>query len=963
MISREESMTSREGNMTSEKYGRLKRCLFCGTAAYLTAFSGVTANAQNAEEDGEIEVLEQIVVTGSHIRRNGFDEKTPIQVLDREALKVVGATSVVDVARNLAINVGSELVNDDGALTGSNQFNLRGLGLSSTLTLINGRRGGTSTVADGSGYQFFDVNSVPLAAIRRLEVLTDGASATYGSEAVAGVVNIITRKGMDGAEFTAQHNNAVNNQTVYGFALGGSSDRGAFGIYGNYYTQTGAQRTDFEFIRTRLNTEDPALNAFASGRGSPGTYFLADVDNSGTGLPVITTRDGAQSYADVDCVAAGGLDRDDGRCRLDFSEQRGELTEEDRYQIFAEADYELTDRITTFVEVSFSRNEIQRYQDSSINHANGAVEGGLKYIPGDHPFNFWIEDPDDPTAMIYRGPTIDANGNATWSGNDEELWATGALQAADIASIHRPLGIADGYPGTFQPVQIDHEFFRAVVGFDVTLPYDWNLNMSWMQSINTRSVVNPWSFLAEAYDGVNPDNPSAIGLGIWNPFGTRVASPDLISPKDGVSTAGNTYEDLEYFRIPSVSSAKSEQKVFDAIFSGDLMDLPSGLPISAAFGFQYRSDELSRRSDPFDLRGLARGFGVPPNLDVSFETLSGFGEVLVPLSDNFEIQLSMRHEDFGDSGSTTDPKISARWQATDTLGLRASYGTSFQNPTVFQKGRSQEATIVSDTCKDGANFSITATTEGDENLMPQSSTNINLGVIYQPTRRANFSVDVWQYDYTDLIVGGQSPQAIVDANAANGCGDDPSVLRDASGQILGTLTSASNAGSVLAQGLDFAFSYSFDFIGNSDLQLRSNFTYVNKFEVEQADGTIVDRAGNRNAAVAGFRAMPKLRGNISALWSLDNHSATATVRYVDSVTNDIASQAVNVPKIASWTTFDLQYTYTFEGVLGTDTTAFTFGVLNIFDKDPSDIGGRPGYERTLHDPRGRQLLASVTIGF
>ena len=144
--------------------------------------------------------VEEIVVTGSHIRRTEYQGRAPIQIVDAEAIELIGAAQPVDVIKELTVNSGSQFYNETNDRAGSAQFNIRNLGLGSTLTLINGKRGGIAPVADDTGTDFVDINQFPLAMIERIEVLTNGASATYGSQAVAGVANIITRKGMEGLE-------------------------------------------------------------------------------------------------------------------------------------------------------------------------------------------------------------------------------------------------------------------------------------------------------------------------------------------------------------------------------------------------------------------------------------------------------------------------------------------------------------------------------------------------------------------------------------------------------------------------------------------------------------------------------------------------------------------------------------------------------------------------------------------
>ena len=197
--------------------------------------------------------IEEIVVTGSHIRRTEFEGRAPIQIVDAEAIELIGAQQPVDMLNELTVNSGSEFYNETNNRAGSSQFNIRNLGLGSTLTLINGKRGGIAPVASEAGTDFVDINQFPLAMIERVEVLTDGASATYGSQAVAGVANIITRKGFEGLEISGGYSTAEVDAWNVNLAAGAGHDKGHFNIYATYLENGKTGRTGFDWLDSRLN--------------------------------------------------------------------------------------------------------------------------------------------------------------------------------------------------------------------------------------------------------------------------------------------------------------------------------------------------------------------------------------------------------------------------------------------------------------------------------------------------------------------------------------------------------------------------------------------------------------------------------------------------------------------------------------------------------------------------------------
>ncbi|MGI9261504.1 MAG: TonB-dependent receptor plug domain-containing protein, partial [Woeseiaceae bacterium] len=175
-----------------------------GTTFRATAVATGVAMALSAAPPtlAQEEEIEEVIVTGSHIRRTEYDGRAPIQIVDAQAIELTGAAQPVELLNELTANSGSQFYGETNAGAGVSQFNIRNLGRGSTLTLINGKRAGIAPIADASGTDFVDINQFPLAMIERVEILTNGASATYGSQAVAGVANIITRKGMEGVEIS-----------------------------------------------------------------------------------------------------------------------------------------------------------------------------------------------------------------------------------------------------------------------------------------------------------------------------------------------------------------------------------------------------------------------------------------------------------------------------------------------------------------------------------------------------------------------------------------------------------------------------------------------------------------------------------------------------------------------------------------------------------------------------------------
>ena len=937
---------------------RNKLCHAISCSAMALAGTALMLPAQLLAEEGSIE--EEVVVTGSLIRSTGFNENSPVQLVDREEFTGFAADTVVDIAKNLTVSGGSEFQNETGSLIGTSQFNIRGLGLGSSLTLINGRRGGISAVADGGGNQFFDINQLPLAMIERIDILTDGASATYGSQAVAGVANIITRKGFEGFEVSGKYQSASNSSTTINLAAGGKTDAAEIGLYVTYRANTRNDRTDFDWLRERLDhTGDLSNSRLISSTGSPGSYQLATPDGNGG----FTTSSGS-TVPDPDCLAAGGVLRnaDDSRCRHDFADQVSVIPENSVFQMFSEGSFNVSDNVELFMEGSFSRSRVLRSKGPDL-FDNGLAQGGNVLIPGDHPFNFFIEDPNDSGELFYVGP---------------DAWDNAIHTGAPLRGILRPLGV--DFNGSQFRRDIDIDYWRGVVGADIAIGENWNLNTSFMYAASRRTDEQE---LAEwVADTINDFGASAIdqfGLtgGVWNPFGTSISNPDLISPKDGVSTAGNSDELIRALWRTSRAEAESTQTVVDVVLSGTWGELAGG-EMGFAFGFQNRRESLLDLQDPLSTSGSGGrngNFDIAPTIAGEQAVDSVFAEAQLPISDNFELQLAIRHESFETGLSTTDPKIAGRWQINDSVAVRGSFGSSFQAPSVRQQSTSTQSAFVDDPASISPitgqlecvnrdiSTNVTVRNEGNPDLSPQTADSIALGLVFQPLESMDVSVDYWQFDYTNLITPDEGAQAIIENDCLDdGIANDPRIIRDPGGVVREVTSEFINAGSVETNGLDFAVDYDIDLGDVGELRLGLKATFVNEFEVQLSeDDAPFDAVGSRNF-LNPFRPTPEWRGNLTAGWNQGNHSANLILRYIDSYVNDQDSDDFVVD---SWTTVDAQYTFLMEGLFGDGETTISIGANNLLDEDPPSLGdrNRPGYETTIHDVRGRQAYIRFTQAF
>jgi len=895
-------------------------------------------------------VVEEVVVTGSNIRSNrDFDTPSPIQTLGLEQISDAGAGQVQDLFKNLAVNAGSETSTSQNGRQGVSQFSLRGLGVSGTLTLVNGRRAGVSPVTSDDGFFFTDSNQYPVNMIERIEVLTDGASATYGSEAVSGVVNIITRSNFEGAEFGVEYRNSINDAYLINAAVGSSFDKGHFTTFVNYYaTGDAVARGDVGFIRERDNGGMGQLDtgsSWDSGTGA-GQYNLAVLDTDDeferTGNTVAAPDCGAPNAIGVVNTFVAG-----SNCRYSFINQRALIPEEERLQIFSQFDYQLTNALRVFAEASYSFNEIRDLIGGAV--LRTTTDDGGFLVPGSHPFNYF---------------TSNGDGGIAW---DPMAVAANPGDAVDVIFRGRPLTTFDG--ALADDIVRNYDNGRFVIGFDADLFNTWNVNTSYMYARTKFSDRQPRSYNSAAFR-------AEVVSGRWNPFVSAWAMPDSISVKDDASVAGNTDIALGAFSTNRSIQQESIQTVAEIIFSGDLFELSNGNSIIAALGAQYRDFEYNDIQDSLSVFRLdGRADPVFSIDDASQDVYALFAEAIVPVLDTVEFQLAARYEDYGatEGGDTFDPKVGARWDVSDVFTVRGSWGTSFQAPSVRNVAGSVGSGALEDratgitpgnACNAEADsFNAAQITEGGAGLKPQSATNYNLGLVMQ-TERFTGSIDYWVYDYKDLIQTGDDFQDILDNECMSGVlTPDPRVIRDPSGQLNSVRSNFVNVGKVEADGFDFNGRYNFGDVFGGEVMLSGTATYITSFDIFLDDsGSKFNAAGNRNRFI-GFGSLPDLRANFSLDWRGENSNFNVTARHIAGY-DDRTPTDDSAASISSQTLVDIQLGYIWDNAYGGGSISAALGATNLLDEDPPEVEvDRIAYDGQVGDPRGRTIYLRAKYSF
>lgn len=888
--------------------------------------------------------VEEIVVTGSHIRGGESAQVVNVQTLSREDIEQTGAAQMVDLLSSIPSNSGTTQYNESGQLTGTAQFQLRGLGFSSTLTLLNGRRAGVSPLSDKSGADFVDINQFPLAMIERVDVLKDGSSAIYGSEAVAGVVNLVTRKGFEGFELSGDYASSTNRNYSINLATGHRFDRGTLNFYATYYNQTGNVRSDFPWLMERVGGNGvPGRSQLLSSNGFPASFRRATVNASGQPVPVSNST----TVPDPGCVAAGGVFAvsaasvtNSSVCNYNFADQIGVIAPQDRIQTFAEGEYALTDTLTFFNESSFSRN-VNELSAHAGGFANGSAPGGQVLIPADHPFNLFVADPGNPLNIIYIDP---AN------------WNPAIHQAVPVIANLRPGGsYVDGTK------KQSNTYLRTVNGLELVAFSDWRASLSHQYAY---AEFQENFSLGNNGTGTN----SLLASGLYNPFASSVLTPNLVSPKNPNRTAGNSQSIIDQLFYTSNELRRTEQQVVDLSISGAAVDLPAG-PLSVAVGGQFREQSLRYLPDPLAAQGLGAISTKLTSFSGSQQIWSEYVEAIIPVHEVLQVQAAVRHEDYGAGiGDTLDPKVSARLKLLDgKLGLRGSWGTSFQGPTLAQNVTTVTfATLTDPVIRDASGAFVcspTPVTAGGfrvetagGNLKPQDSENFDFGIDLSPLPSLVVSGDFWRYDYSDLIAAGQNAQSILDRQCVNGAYVPDPRVDHVNGKVS---TSLVNVGKVVAQGIDLSATYALSLNQLGDLSLKTDATFVDKFDIQGANGVITDAVGSRNFNT-NFAPVPAWRASARAAWSMNVHELALGLNFTDSYHND---QSNNAP-ISSFTTVDVQYSLRLRQA---GDTLISIGLNNALDRDPPALrrynaNGQPirGTNNDFDRP-GYDALAGASI--
>lgn len=887
-------------------------------SSHLLVMPGVT-QAQEQQQQADNQEVELIMVTGSFVRRSeNFESPSPLAVIDSVAIDAIGAKNIADITQTLTINTGSQNNPDaftQNATAGTSNINLRGLGVASTLVLLNNRRQVVNAQPTNDGLNFVDTSSlVPMIAINRMEVVKDGASALYGSDAVAGVVNFITKRNYDGAMLSFDYQDGAhgdNKEYVIQGLWGADSDNGNVMAAISYTNRSPLFISDRRLSRPQDDT---------SALGNPASYFLT-IPGVGT-LPIIDPYGCEEfgGYPDLRAPSGTIPGLEIGLCGFDFGPYYSYVADESRTNIYAQATYQVTDEMTWTTEFGYARNRAERGGAPSFPILTSPI------VPADHPQNPFGA----PVAFFGRAEGNGFEGDPANTESDTFRFNT-ALQGE----------LENGF--------WEVSYTRAVNDFLFKVPDVLNTEFQLALNGLGGSQCNPLS-------GV----PGEGNCEYFNPFATSY------------TTAPNSQYVIDSFTGEEMIDSRADLEVFEGFASFETFDMDGG-SASVALGLQYREEKLSQDYDALANQDSFTFVIGNPDFEGSIDVWAAFGELALPVTEDLDVQIALRYEDYGGVvGSTFDPKLAFSYRASEQLSLRGSISTSFRAPTVYLRdGGGTTLQQLIDPVQAAQAF-VAVRTTGNEDLTPEESTAYNLGVSFEPVDDLSIELDYWNFEFKDLIIQ-ENAQAVLNSDPTN-----PDRVIRAGDPLTGPLLQINNtyvnANSLETSGIDFVSSYRIETDDAGTFTPTINATYITKYELaDPQSDEIIDGAGRRNFNNIGVSS-PELRLNLGLNWSSGAHAANVFVRYISSYDDDQNCSDGTLPasgvcssgyyEVDSHVTVDAQYNLDLGEMFDTDMSyVLSLGGINLTDEEPPQLFTNSGFDSKVHDPRGRQIYARLAIEF
>ena len=862
--------------MTETLLSRTVRHLFAGGGAV-----GLTLLAlpiQVLAQEQAPRPPQRVEVTGTFIRRAQAETASAVLTVNRADIEKSGKVTVAELLQTLAVdNQGSVPVTfGNGFAAGASGISLRGLGANATLVLLNGRRVAPYGLADDGQKQFADLNVIPTDAVERVEILKDGASAIYGSDAIAGVVNIILRTDFIGTTVRANFgmNDYEDGETTtaavtHGF---GDIDTDRYNLLLTLeYKKIGEifyrDRTGREWI----GKQDLRPWGFSALQNLGGAGAIIGNNNAGSAINGNVRNPSTFDYYNRGNPAGAGFTRffpaaacsnftthpqgdPGGGCIIDATSMYSQVQPtQESISLFARGTWQVTQGIQAYSEFNYYKSKSNSEStpstvSASVGSPAGAVSNAAVQLGANHPDNPYFG-----TAARLR------------------------YLAADVGP---------------RLSTVDSNFLRFVGGAKgATFGWDWDSALLFSHS-------NVWNhrrgFLQRD-----------VAFALLDPSPANVAAAVAGSPAYAALPPGTFWRIAEnaglnspevYAALSPRISNKANSKVGQIDFKAtrEFGKLRGG-PLGVAVGTEFRHEATELRPTTGTERGNIIGLGFSA-YEGSRNVFALYSEVLAPVWQGVELTGALRWDRYTDFGSTVNPKAGIKWTPLRELALRATWARGFRAPSPAESGRGGLAAFSTATdpvrCALGVPgacdpASIALVTSPNPNLDPERSNSVNVGVIWDPLPRASIAVDVWQIKRKNEINQEQVDAAIRAGRVAR----DPSTaipsIPGDPGAITAVLASYVNSAQTKVRGLDVDARYTFPIPGGwGNFTIDGKYTHLFKWERTEQDGTTRDFAGTHgNCDVTNCIGTPDHRANLYLTWDRKPWRASLNFNYRGPIDN------------------------------------------------------------------------------
>jgi iron complex outermembrane recepter protein len=792
--------------------------------AALLAGAGVAAALPVHAQD---ESIQEVIVTGSRIRRVDNETASPVQVVQREDIERAGVTNIADVIRSVipADNQGSiPTAFSGGFAAGSSGISLRGLGVNSTLVLLNGRRMAGYGLADDGVRTFVDLNSIPFEAVERIEVLKDGGSAIYGSDAVAGVVNIILREKFEGLAIAGE--TGVSNQGD-GESYRLSAMGGITGERYNAYLSLETVKEAAIAQRDRdgyLGTSDlRSIGWFDNRRGAPaagfGNFPLLGVPAFSATTPYGSVRVPGGTLAQrINLLPCPEVSSSTGMCvydEIDFVQIQPEV---ERFNALARASFDFSDAVQGYAELGYFVSHV-----TAIGNPGSVTDSGV--------FN-----PADPANPIVHTTTLPAG------------------HPDNPTGMNRPLSLLTTMLGGRNGEQ-ETEVFRGIAGLTGRLSGEWEWDVG-LGYIDNQLTDTNTGFVH------HPTLQAALNSGQFR-----------------IDPALNSRELLQAISPKLTRKPTSSVAMADARISGTLFDLPGGR-FGLAVGTEWRQEKTDTPPVPFTDRGEIVGLGFS-GFAKDREVYAGYVEVDAPVTSWLGLSGALRHDRYDDYGSSTTPKLGLTIKPVEQLLLRASYQEAFRAPGPAESGDSASFGFTN----------IGILTIGNPDVQPEEAQAYTFGLVYEPARGTSVSLDYYLIDRENEIVTadqalvvGELPVNGVPHSRIPGLLPNSFLYYDEDGDLATISAPFINANTTKTDGLDIDLRHRLDFGAAGTLTATLVWTHVFSFERQIPGGDAYEYVGTHGPYVlSAAGGTPADRGRLQLTWDYNALSITGSINYVSSM--------------------------------------------------------------------------------